>query len=399
MINRKLEALINENLRYFSVITITGPRQSGKTTLVRSMFSNLPYYSLENPDTRALATNDPVAFLSQHSEGMVLDEIQNAPDLLSYLQGIVDEHRDRKYILTGSSQFKLQSSITQSLAGRTAVLELLPLAINEVSDIANSYNIDKLIMQGFYPAIYAGDNIPHLFYPAYMRTYLERDVRQLLQVKDLYQFQTFLRLCAGRIGSLFNASELSNEIGTSVNTVRSWISILQASYIIFMLHPYFDNSRKRLTKTPKLYFYDTGLACYLLGIENETQLSSDRMRGHLFENMVISDILKKRTNEGKSTNLMFYRDSNGNEIDLLIPNGQLWEGYEIKSSTTYNSSFEKGFNRLTEQLEQHLTRRAVIYCGTQERHNAPIEVMNYTSLLSKFNNRAVSRHSTLGIKT
>lgn len=382
MINRKLEILINENLRYFPIVTVTGPRQSGKTTLIRSMFSHLPYYSLENPDTRALAISDPVAFLSQHSDGMILDEVQNVPELLSYLQGIVDEHRDRKYILSGSSQFKLQNSITQSLAGRTAVLELLPLAINEVADIADTNNVDNLMLQGFYPAIYAGDNTPRLFYPAYMRTYLERDVRQLLQVKDLYQFQTFLRLCAGRTGSLFNASELSNEVGISVNTVRSWLSILQASYIVFMLHPYFDNSRKRLTKTPKLYFYDTGLACYLLGIENETQLNSDRMRGHLFENMVISDIMKRRAHAGKSTDLMFYRDSNGNEIDLLVPDGQTWEGYEIKSSSTYNSAFEKGFHSLTNQLDARLTRRAVIYCGTQERHDAHIEVLNFASLLS-----------------
>lgn len=382
MINRKLEVLINENLRYFPIVTVTGPRQSGKTTLIRSMFSHLPYYSLENPDTRALAISDPVAFLSQHSDGMILDEVQNVPELLSYLQGIVDEHRDRKYILSGSSQFKLQNSITQSLAGRTAVLELFPLAINEVADIADTNNVDNLMLQGFYPAIYAGDNIPRLFYPAYMRTYLERDVRQLLQVKDLYQFQTFLRLCAGRTGSLFNASELSNEVGISVNTVRSWLSILQASYIVFMLHPYFDNSRKRLTKTPKLYFYDTGLACYLLGIENETQLNSDRMRGHLFENMVISDIMKRRAHAGKSTDLMFYRDSNGNEIDLLVPDGQTWEGYEIKSSSTYNSAFEKGFHSITNQLDAQLTRRAVIYCGTQERHDAHVDVLNYASLLS-----------------
>lgn len=382
MIKRKLEILINENLRYFPIVTVTGPRQSGKTTLIRSMFSHLPYYSLENPDTRALAISDPVAFLSQHSDGMILDEVQNVPELLSYLQGIVDEHRDRKYILSGSSQFKLQNSITQSLAGRTAVLELLPLAINEVADIADTNNVDNLMLQGFYPAIYAGDNIPRLFYPAYMRTYLERDVRQLLQVKDLYQFQTFLRLCAGRTGSLFNASELSNEVGISVNTVRSWLSILQASYIVFMLHPYFDNSRKRLTKTPKLYFYDTGLACYLLGIENETQLNSDRMRGHLFENMVISDIMKRRAHAGKSTDLMFYRDSNGNEIDLLVPDGQTWEGYKIKSSSTYNSAFEKGFHSITNQLDAQLTRRAVIYCGTQERHDAHIEVLNFASLLS-----------------
>lgn len=382
MINRKLEALINDNLHYFPVITITGPRQSGKTTLIRSMFKSLPYYSLENPDTRALAISDPMSFLTQHVEGMVLDEVQNVPELLSYIQGIVDEHHDRRYILSGSSQFKLQNSITQSLAGRTAVLELYPLAINEVADIVANDNADHLMLQGFYPAIYAGDNIPRLFYPAYLHTYLERDVRQLLQVKDLYQFQTFLRLCAGRIGNLFNASELSNEVGVSVNTVRSWLSILQASYIVFMVHPYSENSRKRLTKTPKIYFYDTGLACYLLGIENEAQLNSDRMRGHLFENMVVADMVKRRAHEGKNTDLMFYRDSNGNELDLLVPVGQSLEGYEIKSSTTYNNTFEKGFHSVTDQLNTRLVRRAVVYGGTQERRNAPIEVLNYNTLLS-----------------
>lgn len=383
MINRKLESAIKENIQYFPVVTITGPRQSGKTTLIRSMFTDLPYYSLENPDTKAMAMSDPMAFLLQHDGGMVLDEVQNVPQLLSYLQGIVDEHHDRKYILSGSSQFKLQNSITQSLAGRIAVLELFPLSINEVAEVACSYSVDKLMLQGFYPAIYAGDNIPRLFYPSYMHTYLERDVRQLLQVKDLYQFQTFLRLCAGRIGSLFNASELSNEVGISVNTIRSWLSILQASYIVFMVHPYAENSRKRLTKTPKFYFYDTGLACYLLGIESETQLSSDRMRGHLFENMVVADIVKRRANEGKSTELMFYRDSNGNEIDLLVPVGQALEGYEIKSSSTYNSSFEKGFKSITEQLASRLSRRAIVYCGSQERLGSPVEVLNYASLLNK----------------
>ena len=367
---------------YFPVVTVTGPRQSGKTTLIRTMFPDMPYYSLENPDTLSMAMNDPMAFLMQHQEGMVLDEVQNAPQLLSYLQGIVDEHRDRKYILSGSSQFSLHNSISQSLAGRTAVLELLPVSLVELNGIQPTGNPDHLIFTGFYPAVMAGDNIPRFFYPAYVRTYLERDVRSLLQVKDLYQFQTFLRLCAGRVGSLFNASELSNEVGVSVNTVRSWLSILQASYIVFLLHPYFENSRKRLTKTPKLYFHDTGLACYLLGIESEQQLLADRMRGHLFENMVIADMVKRFRNEGRTPELMFYRDSNGNEVDLLVANGQTIEAYEIKSSATYNSSFETVFGKLSPTLDARLTRRAVIYSGLQERHDAAIEVLRYTSLLS-----------------
>lgn len=381
MINRSLEGAIKENLNYFPIVTVTGPRQSGKTTLIRSMFPDMPYCTLENPDTLSLALDDPMAFLTQHEDGMVLDEVQNAPQLLSFLQGIVDEHKGRKYILSGSSQFSLQNSISQSLAGRTAVLELLPFSLAELEGTVALDNVDHLMYSGFYPAVMAGENIPRLFYPAYVRTYLERDVRSLLQVKDIYQFQTFLRLCAGRVGSLFNASELSNEVGVSVNTVRSWLSILQASYIVFMLHPYYENSRKRLTKTPKIYFYDTGLACYLLGIENEQQLSSDRMRGHLFENMVVADVMKRYCHQGKSPELMFYRDSNGNEIDLLVAHGQSIEGYEIKSSSTYNSSFETGFCSITPSLESRLVRRAVVYNGTQERRNAPIEVLRYTTLL------------------
>ena len=382
MIDRKLKDSIKENIAYFPIVTVTGPRQSGKTTLIRTMFPDMPYYSLENPDTLAMAMNDPMAFLMQHSVGMVLDEVQNAPQLLSYLQGVVDEHRDRKYILSGSSQFSLQNSISQSLAGRTAVLELLPVSLAELNGIAPLDDPDHLTFSGFYPAVMAGDNVPHLFYPAYVRTYLERDVRSLLQVKDLYRFQTFLRLCAGRVGSLFNASELSNEVGVSVNTVLSWLSILQASYIVFMLHPYFENSRKRLTKTPKLYFHDTGLACYLLGIGSEQQLATDRMRGHLFENMVIADIVKRFSNEGRTPELMFYRDSNGNEVDLLVAKDQAIEAYEIKSSATYNSSFESVFGKLTPVLDARLTRRAVVYGGRQERRDAPIEVLRYTSLLS-----------------
>ena len=379
MINRDLKNTIKENLLYFPVVTITGPRQSGKTTLIRDMFPDLPYFSLENPDTRTLAMTDPSSFLSQHSVGMILDEVQNTPEILSYLQGIVDEHPERKYILSDSSQFSLQNSISQSLAGRTAVLELLPLSLQELP--TNTSDVDQLIYTGFYPAIHAEKNIPRLFYPAYVRTYLERDVRMLLNIQDIYQFQTFLKLCAGRVGSLFNASELSNEVGVSVITIRAWLSILQASYIIFLLHPYSENTRKRLTKTPKIYFYDTGLACYLLGIDNPQQLQTDRMRGHLFENMVIADMMKRSTNKGKAPEMMFYRDSNGNEIDLLVPTGSALEGYEIKSSATYNPTFEAGFGKITEQLKSRLVRRAVIYNGTQERRNAPIEVLHYTSLL------------------
>ena len=242
-IRRELSAVIEEAYRYFSVITVTGPRQSGKTTLLRNLFSYLPYYSLENLDVRSFAENDPVAFLNQHTEGMILDEVHNAPNLLSYIQGMVDNDADRRFILSGSSQFAMLKKVTQSLAGRTAVFELLPLSYSEIREQITDTPLDNLLFNGFYPAIYSGRNIPKFLYPAYMKTYLDKDVRDLLQIKDMMQFHTFIRLCAGRIGSLFKASELANEIGVSSHTVTAWLSVLQASYIVFLLPPYFENTR------------------------------------------------------------------------------------------------------------------------------------------------------------
>ena len=267
-IDRELATVIKEAAKYFSVITITGPRQSGKTTLLQNIFSELPYFSLENLDIQNFAINDPVAFLNQNPSGMILDEVHNAPGLLSYIQGIVDADPQRRFVLSGSSQFAMLKKVTQSLAGRTAVFELLPFSYSETKELSNDKSVDELLFNGFYPAIYAQKNIPKFLYPNYVKTYLEKDVRDLLQVKDMMQFQTFIRLCAGRVGSLFNASELSNEVGVSSNTITSWLSVLQASYIVMLLPPYFENSRKRLTKTPKLFFIDTGLAAYLLGIES-----------------------------------------------------------------------------------------------------------------------------------
>lgn len=311
---------------------------------------------------------------------MVLDEVQNTPYLMSYIQGIVDEHPERRFVLSGSAQFSLMRSITQSLAGRTAVLELLPLSLNEIRDSLPIQDTDNLILNGFYPAIHAGKNKAKLFYPAYTKTYLERDVRQLLQVKDMRAFQVFLRLCAGRIGSLFNSSELSNEVGVSVNTIKSWLSILQASYIVTLLPPYFENSRKRLTKTPKLYFYDTGLAAYLLNIENSRQLSHDKMRGHLFENMVVMEFVKNTCNEGGSGNLSFYRDSNGNEIDLLVAKGGSYTAIEIKSAQTYNSDFEKGLKSASPELASHIVEKAVVYDGDYENVVAKIKLLNFRNM-------------------
>lgn len=379
-IHRELSSVLEEAYRYFSVITVTGPRQSGKTTLIRNLLPHLPYYSLESLDIRSFAENDPIAFLNQNEEGMILDEVHNAPDLLSYIQGIVDEHPDKRYILSGSSQFAMLKRVTQSLAGRTAVFELMPLSYSETKDLTADVPLDKLLFNGFYPAIYSGRNVPEFLYPAYMKTYLDRDVRDLLQIKDMMQFHIFIKLCAGRIGSLFKASELANEIGVSPNTITSWLSVLQASYIVTLLPPYFENTSKRLTKMPKLYFLDTGLACYLLGIESPEQLSRDKMRGALFENFVVTEALKQRYNQGKESNLYFYRDSNQNEIDLLLKRNTRLYGIEIKSSMTYHKDFEKALKRIDEWVKAPVDGKAVVYAGNFENTAGEIKLLNYTNM-------------------
>lgn len=379
-IHRELSSVLEEAYRYFSVITVTGPRQSGKTTLIRNLFPHLPYYSLESLDIRSFAENDPIAFLNQNEEGMILDEVHNAPDLLSYIQGIVDEHPDKRYILSGSSQFAMLKRVTQSLAGRTAVFELMPLSYSETKDLTADVPLDKLLFNGFYPAIYSGRNVPEFLYPAYMKTYLDRDVRDLLQIKDMMQFHIFIKLCAGRIGSLFKASELANEIGVSPNTITSWLSVLQASYIVTLLPPYFENTSKRLTKMPKLYFLDTGLACYLLGIESPEQLSRDKMRRALFENFVVTEALKQRYNQGKESNLYFYRDSNQNEIDLLLKRNTRLYGIEIKSSMTYHKDFEKALKRIDEWVKAPVDGKAVVYAGNFENTAGEIKLLNYTNM-------------------
>ena len=383
-INRDITTVMLEMYQFFPVITMTGPRQSGKTTLLRNVFKQLPYYSLENLDVRRFALNDPVGFLTQHPEGMILDEVQNAPDLLSYIQGMVDETPEKRFVLSGSSQFSVKRQITQSLAGRTGVLELLPLSYSEVKKDADEETLDSVILKGFFPALYSGKNIFNLLYPSYVKTYLERDVRDLLQIKDLMQFQTFLRLCAGRIGSLFNASELSGEVGVSANTIKSWLSVLEASYIITMLPPFYENTRKRLTKTPKLYFCDTGLACYLLGIETEQQLARDKMRGHLFENFIITEALKCRYNKGKESNLYFYRDSNGVEVDLLIKNGSDYTAVEIKSSQTYHPDFQAGIRTLSTVMKERITNKVILYAGDFENETADIKLLNYQKMNTVF---------------
>lgn len=380
-IKRKIESTILEAAKYFPVITVTGPRQSGKTTMLKQIFPHLHYYSLEDLDTRSFAMEDPVRFLHLHEDGMILDEVHNYPELLSYIQGIVDEQPQKKFVLSGSSNFALLKKVLQSLAGRSGVFELMPLSIEEVKgQIEYVDDADQLLYQGLYPAVCSCKNIPKFLYPSYVKTYLERDVRDLLNVKDIRLFNMFLKLCAGRIGSVFNASEIAGEIGVSSKTIQAWVSILQASYVVYLLPPYFENSRKRLTKSPKMYFCDTGLACTLLGIESAEQLAFDKMRGHLFENLIVVELLKRRLNEGKESNLYFYRDSNQNEVDILVNNVSSLDAIEVKSAMTYNPSFEKALLKVNEWVNPPVGKRTIIYAGTLEDDKGDIRLLNYRNM-------------------
>lgn len=378
-IHRAMSEAIREASQYFPVLTLTGPRQSGKSTLLRHIYPDVPYVSMENPDIRSHAKLDPNGFLASYTSGVIIDEVQHVPELLSYIQGIVDETPERKFYLTGSSQFSLLKNVTQSLAGRTAVFELLPLSLKEISDLKGDDGVDELLYSGFYPAIWSGKNIPRLLYPHYIKTYLERDVRDILAIKDLDAFQRFIRLCASRIGSIFNASELSNELGVAVNTISSWLSVLQASYIIYMLPPFYTNTRKRLTKSAKIYFTDCGLAAYLLDIDTPQAMNRDKMRGHLFENMVIMNMLKNRFNRGDNGGIYFYRDSNGNEVDLLVKEGSQYSCYEIKSSATFHPDFTKGLKSFEKEFPELVKSKTVVYAGADTDFEGT-SIRNYSEI-------------------
>lgn len=340
----------------FKAVAVVGPRQSGKTTLVREVFKDKPYSNLENPDIRKFAAEDPRGFLSEYPSGAVLDEVQRVPELFSYLQQILDEKSNNgSFILTGSNNFLLQENISQSLAGRVGYLFLLPLTLEEIDKKETDSN--QLILKGGYPALYSEDIDPHRFFANYIRTYIERDVRLIKNITDLYAFEKFLRLCAGRIGQLLNMSNLAVEVGVDVKTIGSWIGILETSFIVFRLQPFHESFNKRIVKMPKLYFYDTGLAAALLGIEEKRQLVLHPSRGSLFENMIIVDFLKSRYNMGKSNNLFFWRDNTGNEVDLLLEKGNIRTAIEIKSGQTFKDDFLKGikfWNKLTKNIGSFL---------------------------------------------
>jgi len=352
-IARKAEGIVKKLARGFPAVAITGPRQSGKTTLARRVFSDRPYVSLENPDAREFATRDPRGFLHRYKDGAIFDEVQRAPDIFSWLQGIVDDMSFSasggemgRFILTGSQQFGFMEGISQSLAGRVGELRLLPFCIPELRESGrNADDTDRVLYKGFYPAVHVRDVEPEHWYNAYIGTYLERDVRSMTVVQNLSAFQTFLRLAAGRCGQILNLTSLGAEAGVSHNTAKAWLSVLEASFVVFLLRPFHKNYNKRLIKSPKLYFYDTGLVCRLLGIAGHAQLALHPLRGAIFESFVVAETLKKNHNAARSAQCFFWRDSAGHEVDLVIEDGSRLVPAEIKSGRTVASDFFDGLRR------------------------------------------------------
>ncbi len=380
MYHRFMSSELKDQAKGYPIVTILGPRQSGKTTLVRDCFPNKPYVNMEAVDIQELAKSDPNGFLKQYPEGAILDEIQRVPELLSYIQVIVDE-KDVKglYILTGSHQLELHQAITQSLAGRTALLHLLPLSLEELKLAKIELSIDEALINGGYPRIFKDQLDPTKAYRNYFQTYIERDLRQLIQIKDLTQFQRFIRLCAGRVGQILNLESLGNDVGISSNTVREWISILEASFILFRIYPYYENFGKRIIKSPKLYFTDVGLATYLLGIENLTQVSRDPLRGNLIENLIVTELMKNRFNSGMDAGLYFFRDNHGHEVDLIFKKGNELIPIEIKASQTFNKEFLKNLKFFKSLAQDRCPKGYIIYCGTREQNIDEFSLLHFSN--------------------
>ena len=366
-VRRQIESAIMTAFGYYPVVTITGPRQSGKTTLVKMLFPDKPHCSLEDPDTRRFAESDPRAFLRQFPDGAVFDEVQRAPDLLSYIQEIVDNKKKNSlFVLTGSNNILLMKSVTQTLAGRSAIFTLLPFNIHEASEIAKCTDALSSVLRGGYPRYLVNDGKIPEFFENYTTTYVERDVHQLLNIKNATLFTTFLKIIVGRIGSILDVTSISNDCGITTKTATEWLSILHTSYIAFLLPPWFENRGKRLVKSPKIYFYDTGLACALAGIKTVEQLMHDPLRGGLFENFVIVEKMKQLHNAGTRPDLYFYRDSNGVEVDLVEHSAGKLYPIEIKSSSTFNPDFCKNLIKFNERYADKCAEPTVVYSGESD---------------------------------
>lgn len=374
----------------FPIIALLGPRQSGKTTLVKKLFNHYEYTNLENLNQRELAQSDPPYFLQSYKKngGLIIDEAQHAPNLFSYIQLAVDDaNNETQFILTGSQNFLLNEKISQTLAGRVAILELLPLSMNELT-LATllSSDLNQAMLQGGYPRIFEKQLSPADWYMNYIRTYLERDVRQIKNVTDLSTFQKFLKLCAGRIGQLINFSDLGRDCGISYQTAKAWISLLESSFILFMMPSYHRNYNKRIIKSNKLYFYDTGIACNLLQIESPDQLSQHYLRGNLFESYIISELVKQRLNQGKLPDCYFWRDSNGHEVDCILERADGAIPIEIKSGTTLSTDFFHGLRYWCELTNTPSERAYLIFGGNENQTRRDGNVLGWSSLTSLYQN-------------
>ncbi|MBQ7279279.1 MAG: ATP-binding protein [Bacteroidales bacterium] len=376
MYKRKIEKYLLEMGKHFPIISITGPRQSGKTTLCRMLYDDYDYINLEDEESRAVVQHDIKGYLRAHGDGLVIDEAHYLPELFSALQVVSDEDDKRRYVLSGSSNWLLMQNISQSLAGRVALARLLPLSIDEIGS-TDSVSTDGLIYNGFYPAIWGKGRPAMPVYDGYFSTYIQRDVRQIVNIRDMDMFRKFVRLCATRVGCEFVASSLAAEVGVSAKTISEWLSVLQASYIVFLLQPYYRNMGKRLTKTPKLYFYDVGLASYLLGLRDADDVATSPLRGALFENMVVADMLKQRYNVGEENNMYFYRDKSQHEVDILAEARGKMYAYEVKSATVFHASFFRNLDYLRKIYGEDVVSTQLIYDGEQEWDKAENGFVNF----------------------
>ncbi len=380
MYNRELGKELLRLKRYFPVVVVTGPRQSGKTTLCKMTFPDYGYVNLEDEIVRGeLSMLRKEFFLAKGN--LIIDEAQNMPEIFSIIQVLVDENPHLRYVITGSNNFSLMQNITQSMAGRAALLTLLPLSFAELTRHDKSVGTDAMMLRGFYPAVLAKKIPIQDAYRQYYNTYLQRDIMQVMNVKNLDEFRRFVVLCASRVGTESNAQAISNEIGVSISTVQSWFNVLEASYISFHIQPFYRNIGKRLVKKPKLYFFDTGLVCYLLGIHNVEQLSVHPLRGQIFENMVVGDMLKSIYNKGQDNNLYFYRDKSQHEIDIVQQDAQYLKAYEIKSAQLIHTDFYKNLNYFRNLFGDDVVSTQVIYTGEEVMPIANNGYVNYMNII------------------
>ena len=386
MYRRILEKELLRLKGLFKVVTVVGPRQSGKTTLCRMAF---PYYHYVNLEDEAVMNElelDRKSFIERHCDGLIIDEVQRMPDILSTVQVVVDSHPGSNIVLTGSNNLQLSNKVTQSLAGRTAMLTLLPFAVAELNDYDRGLDDFEIMFRGFYPAVWA-DGIPATdVYRQYYNTYVQRDILQVMNVRLLNQFRRFLIISASRVGCEFNASSISNELGVSLPTIAEWMNVLEATYVAFRLQPFYRNIGKRLVKTPKVYFYDVGLVCYLLGINNAHQLETHPLRGQIFENMVVTEFLKHRYNHGLDNNLYFFRDRSGNEVDVVLDNGlQSLQAFEIKLSATIHSDYYKNLNYFQSLFTVETRMTQVVNTGTENSGLPLVGHINYRNIETLLN--------------